>query len=64
MKIILKDEITAYHVDIKNTVIADLSQVVSDKVDNLKDNEERKLNIIVFGGEESDSNLKKQEKRR
>ena len=47
-----------------NTVIPDLSQVVGDKVDNLKHNEERKLNIIVFGVEESASNLKKQEKRR
>ena len=35
-----------------------MSQVVSDKVDNLKDNEERKLNIIVFGVEESASSLK------
>ena len=58
MKTILKDEITASHANIKNTVIVDLSQVVSDKVDNLKDNEERKLNIIVFGLEESASNLK------
>ena len=46
------------HADIKNTVITDLSQVVSDKVDNPKDNEERKLNITVFGVEESASNLK------
>ena len=53
MKTILKDEITASRADIKNTVIADLSRVVSDKVDNLKGNEERKLNIIVFGAEES-----------
>ena len=58
MKAILEDEITASRADIKNTVIADLSQVVSDKVDNLKDNEERKLNIIVFGVVESASNLK------
>ena len=43
----------------KNTVIADLSQVVSDMVDNVKDNEERKLNIIVLGVEENASNLKK-----
>ena len=42
----------------KNTAIADLSQVVSDKVDNLQDNEERKLNIIVIGVEESASNQK------
>ena len=48
MKTILEDEITASRADIKNTVIADLSRVVSDKVDNLKNNEERKLNIIVF----------------
>ena len=58
MKTILEDEITASHSDIKNTVIADLSRVASDKVDNLKDTEERKLNIIVFGAEESASNLK------
>ena len=58
MKTILEDEITTSRADIKNTVIADLSRVVSDKVDNLKDNEERKLNIIVFGAEESASNLK------
>ena len=64
MKTILEDEITASRADIKNTVIAD-SRVVSDKVDNLNDNKERKLNIIVFGAEESASNLiKKQEKRR
>ena len=61
MKTILEDEITASCADIKNTVIADLSRVVSDKVDNLKDNEERKLNIIVFGAEESASNLKARE---
>ena len=59
MKTILEDEITASHADIKNTVIADLSRVVSDKVDNLNDNKERKLNIFVFGAEESASNLKK-----
>ena len=58
IKTILEDEITASRADIKNTVIADMSRVVSDKVDNLKDNEERKLNIIVFGVEESTSNLK------
>ena len=58
MKTILKGEITASHADIKNTVMADLSQVVSDKVDNLKDNEERKLNVIVFDVVESESNLK------
>ena len=58
MKTILEDETTASRADIKNAVIADLSQVVSDKVDNLKDNEERKLNIIVLGVEESASNLK------
>ena len=61
MKTIIEDEITASRANIKNTVIADLSQVVSDKVDNLKDNEERKLNIIVFGAEESASNLKTRE---
>ena len=55
MKTIFKDEITAAHADIKNTVIADLPQVVSD---NLKDNEERELNIIVFGVVESASNLR------
>ena len=59
MKTILEDEITASHADIKNTVITDLSRVVSDKVDNLTDNEERKLNIIVFGVVQSASNLKK-----
>ena len=58
MKTILEDEITASRADTRNTVIADLSQVVCDKVDNLKDNEERKLNIFVLGFEESDSNLK------
>ena len=58
MKTILKVEITASLADIENTVIADLSQVVCSKVDNLKDNEEHKLNIIVFGVEESASNLK------
>ena len=58
MKTNLTDEITASHDDIDNAVIADLSQVVSDKVDNLKENEERKLNIIVFGVEESASNIK------
>ena len=58
MKTILKDDITAYHVDIKNTVIADFSQVVSNKDDNLKCNEERKLNITVLGVEESAYNLK------
>ena len=58
MKTILEDEITASRADIENTVIADLSRVVSDKVDNLKDNVERKLKIIVFGAEESASNLK------
>ena len=47
MKTILENEITASCTDIKNTVIADLSRVVSDKVDNLKDNEERKLNITL-----------------
>ena len=36
MKTILKGEITASHADINNAVIADLSQVVSDKVDSLK----------------------------
>ena len=59
MKTIIEDEITTSRTDIKNTVIADLSQVVCDKVDNIKDNEERKLNIIVFGVEKSASNLKK-----
>ena len=58
MKTILKDENTASHADIENTVIADMSQVVSDKVDNHRDNEERKLSIIVFGVEESACNLK------
>ena len=58
MKTILEDEITASRADMENTVIADLSRVVSDKVDNLKDNVERKLKIIVFGAEESASNLK------
>ena len=58
MKTILEDEITASRADIKNIVIADLSRVVSDKVDNLKYNEGRKLNIIMFGFEESASNLK------
>ena len=48
MKTILEDKITASRADIKNTVIADLSKVVSDKADNLSDNEERKLNIIVL----------------
>ena len=43
MKTILKCEITASCADIKNTVIADLSQVISDKADNLKYNEEHKL---------------------
>ena len=64
MKTILEDEITASSADAKNTVIADSSQVVSDKVDNFKDNKERKSNIIMLGVEESTSNLKKQEKRR
>ena len=41
IKTILEDEITATRADIKNTVIADMSQVVSDKVDNPNDNEER-----------------------
>ena len=59
MKTILKDEITASNTDKKNTVIADLSQIVNDNVDNLKDNEECKLKIIVFGAEESVCNLKK-----
>ena len=58
MKTILEDEITASQADIKNTVMADLSQVVCYKVDNLKDNEGRKLDIIVFGVVESASNLK------
>ena len=58
MKTILEDEITASRADIENALIADLSQVVSGKVDNLKHNKERKLNIIVFGVQESDSNLK------
>ena len=58
MKTILEDEITASRADIKNTVIADLSRVVRNKVDNLKDNEERKLTIIVLGVAESASNLK------
>ena len=62
MKTILEDEITAPRADIKNTVIADLSRIISDKADNLKDNEERKLNIIVFGVEESASNLGKKRK--
>ena len=57
IKTILKDEITASCADIKNTAIADLSQVVSDKVDNLQDNEGRKLNIIVFGVDDCASNL-------
>ena len=64
MKTILEDEITASRADIKKAVITDLSQVVSDKVDNHKDNEERKLNAIVFGSQESDFNLKKHDKRR
>ena len=51
MKTILEDEITASRAYIRNKVTADLSQVVSDKVDNVKDNEERKLNVIVFGVE-------------
>ena len=59
MKTILEDEITASRADIKNTVIADLSRVVSDKVDNLNDNKELKLNIFVFSAEESASTLKK-----
>ena len=32
IKTILKDEITASHADIRNTVMADVSQVLSDKV--------------------------------
>ena len=59
MRTILEDEITVSRADIRNIVIGDLSRVVGDKVDNLKDNEERKLNIIVFGVKESASNLKK-----
>ena len=59
MKTILEDEMTASRADIKNTVIADLSQIVSDKVDNFNDYEERKLDIILFGVVESASNLKK-----
>ena len=59
MKTIFDDEITASHADTKNTVIADLSQVVSDKVDNHKDNEGHKLNIILIGVDKSASNLKK-----
>ena len=34
MKTILKDEITVSHANLRNTVIADLSQVVSDKVEH------------------------------
>ena len=58
-KTILKDEIAASHADIKNTVIVSLSHVVGDKVDGIKDNEERKLNIIVFGVDECAFNLNK-----
>ena len=36
IKTILKDEIIASHTDIKYTVIADLSHIVSNMVDNLK----------------------------
>ena len=57
-KTILRDETTVSLADIKNTVIADLSQVVNAKVNNFKDDEERRLNIIVFGVDESASNLK------
>ena len=35
-----------------------MSQIVSDKAVDLKDNEERKMNIIVFCAEENVSNLK------
>ena len=64
MKTILKDEIAASHADIKNTVMADFSYVVSDKVDNFRDNEEQKLIIIVLGVEECSSNLKKKQAKR
>ena len=57
MKTILKDKITASYVDIEKTDIADLSKDASDKVDNLIDNKESKLNIIVFGVKESACNL-------
>ena len=59
MKAILIDEITSSHADIKSTNIADMWQDVSDKVDYPKENEELKLNIVVFGVEESASNLRK-----
>ena len=63
IKTITKYEITASRADIKNTVIADLSLVDSDKVNNLKDNEESKLNIIASGVVENASILKKLQKR-
>ena len=45
METILEDEIMASHAEIKNTVIADLSQVVSAKVDNRKVNKKRLLKM-------------------
>ena len=54
----LKGETTASHAEINNAAIADWSQVVCDRVDSLKDNKERKLNVIVFGVVESASSLR------
>ena len=58
MNTILKHLITVSHANIKNIAISDLSQAASDKVDNLKENEERMLNIIVSDVEQSASNIK------